>query len=80
MFALVADASKVALAFLVHFLKSNRVTLIDCQQETAHLASLGAAPISRTEFLTHLRSAICQPPITDWTPLPIFNSTNGDSL
>jgi leucyl/phenylalanyl-tRNA--protein transferase len=34
--------------------------MIDCQQETAHLDSLGAGPISRDEFLTHLQIAIKQ--------------------
>jgi len=72
MFARVTDASKIALAFLVHFLKSHGVALIDCQQETRHLASLGAAPISRTEFLEHLRVAIDFPQIVDWKPLRIF--------
>jgi leucyl/phenylalanyl-tRNA--protein transferase len=73
MFARVTDASKIALAFLVHFLKSNGVTLIDCQQETPHLASLGAAPISRTAFLEHLRNAIDHPQIIGWKPLQIFD-------
>jgi arginyl-tRNA--protein-N-Asp/Glu arginylyltransferase len=41
MFALETDASKMALAYLVHFLKLHGVTMVDCQQETGHLASLG---------------------------------------
>ncbi len=68
MFARVTDGSKIALAYLVQFLKSHGVAMIDCQQETAHLASLGAAPISRARFLSHLRDAIAQAPITDWRP------------
>ncbi len=72
MFARAPDASKVALAYLVHFLKANGVAMIDCQQETSHLASLGAAPIPRTEFLALLREAIAQPPIQEWQPLDIF--------
>ncbi|NEX60400.1 leucyl/phenylalanyl-tRNA--protein transferase [Noviherbaspirillum galbum] len=70
MFARVSDASKVALAYLVHFLRSNGVAMIDCQQETSHLASLGAAPIPRRKFLNHLHDAIAQAPITEWKPLP----------
>lgn len=69
MFARVTDASKIALAYLVHFLKANGVRMIDCQQETSHLASLGAIPISRREFIAHLESAIVQPPIESWKPL-----------
>ncbi len=72
MFARVTDASKVALAYLVRFLADNGVTMIDCQQETAHLASLGAQPIPRTTFLAHLRQATAQAPIPHWTPPALF--------
>ncbi len=72
MFARVPDGSKVALAYLVHFLRHQGVTLIDCQQETGHLASLGAAPMPRSAFLAHVRQAVLQPEIIDWTPLPLF--------
>ena len=70
MFARVTDGSKIALAFLVAFLRSHGVRMIDCQQETAHLASLGAAPISRPAFLEHLRAAIREPGIAHWAPAP----------
>lgn len=72
MFARVTDASKIALAYLVHFLRENGVTLIDCQQETSHLASLGAAPISRHEFIARLQIAINQPNIEIWKPIDLF--------
>ncbi len=72
MFAHVTNASKVALAYLVHFLRANGVALIDCQQETSHLASLGAVPIPREEFITHLQYAIKQAPIEEWQPQPLF--------
>lgn len=72
MFARVSDASKVALAYLVAFLRSHGVKLVDCQQETAHLASLGAAPIPRARFLEHLRAAIREPAITCWEPVSPF--------
>lgn len=74
MFSRVNDGSKIALAYLVAFLKSRGVSMIDCQQQTTHLASLGAAPISRSEFVSLLRHAIDAPQITDWkpiTPLPV---------
>lgn len=51
MFATVANASKYALIKLVEFLQKKGFWLIDCQQETAHLASMGAKGISRTDFL-----------------------------
>lgn len=72
MFAHVTDASKIALAYLVHFLKLRGVVMIDCQQDTAHLASLGARPISREKFINHVKIAINQPEIDDWQPLAIF--------
>ncbi len=68
MFALMPDASKVALAYLVHFLRSEGVQMIDCQQETSHLASLGAQPMPRARFLEQMRDAIEKPPIAVWTP------------
>jgi len=70
MFARTTDASKVALAYLVAFLRGHGVKMIDCQQETGHLASLGAAPISRSAFLAHLREAIREPAITRWEVAP----------
>lgn len=63
MFAKVSDASKLALVVLVNFLRDQGVEMIDCQQETAHLASFGAKPIARKDFLRHLHLAIEQPPV-----------------
>lgn len=73
MFARVSDASKVALAYLVAFLQRHGVEMVDCQQETGHLASLGAAPIPRSRFLEHVHRATARPGIASWTvtaPLP----------
>jgi len=73
MFARVTDASKIALAYLVQFLRQHGVQMIDCQQETGHLASLGAAPISRAAFLAHLHHSIHADQISTWqviAPLP----------
>ena len=69
MFARVTDGSKIALAYLVRFLRAHGVEMIDCQQETGHLASLGAAPIPRSRFLAHLRNTIELPQITKWEPI-----------
>jgi len=74
MFARVTDASKVALAYLVRFLKHHGVAMIDCQQETSHLASLGAIPIPRQEFIAHLQQAIRMPPIEAWRPVALYDS------
>jgi leucyl/phenylalanyl-tRNA---protein transferase len=58
MFSRADDASKVALARLVERLRERGCDLIDCQQATAHLASLGAREIARTEFKRLLEQAI----------------------
>lgn len=73
MFARVTDASKIALAYLVEFLRFHQVELIDCQQETDHLASLGARTMTRCDFLAHMKSAIAQPAIAHWTPRLLFS-------
>jgi len=51
MFTKISDGSKIALYYLVQFLQQQGIQHIDCQQETPHLASLGARPIPRHEFL-----------------------------
>ncbi len=68
MFARMPDASKIALSYLVNFLRREGVQWIDCQQQTSHLASLGARPLPRRDFLARMKKAIAQPPIADWQP------------
>lgn len=58
MFAHAPDASKVALVALVEEVRRRGIPLIDCQQETAHLARFGARPIPRTVFAGHLADLI----------------------
>jgi leucyl/phenylalanyl-tRNA--protein transferase len=68
MFARATDASKVCLAHLVAAMRQRGMTMIDCQQETEHLASLGARPIPRREFVLRLAQAIdSDAPVGDWT-------------
>ena len=69
MFTRVPDASKMALAALVAFCRAHQVELIDCQQDTAHLSSLGGRPIERTAFLQAVRRGADRPALP-WT----FNS------
>jgi leucyl/phenylalanyl-tRNA--protein transferase len=66
MFARIADASKLALAILVRILVAERVPVIDCQQNTRHLASLGAREMPRAMFVSHVARAIAEVPI-DWS-------------
>jgi len=58
MFARETDASKVALVHLVGMLRALDVPVIDCQQETGHLAALGARPVPRERFAAHLTQLI----------------------
>ncbi len=62
MFSHTADASKVALAWLVGLLRHADYRLLDCQFMTEHLASLGAAPISRDKYLERLAEAVAAGP------------------
>lgn len=54
MFARVSNASKFGFIFLVGKLLEWGFELIDCQQETSHLASLGARSIPRDAFIDKL--------------------------
>ena len=61
MFARETDASKAALVHLVERLRRADFRVIDCQQNTAHLASLGAHEIPRAAFSRLLRESIQYP-------------------
>lgn len=65
MFTSVRDGSKMTLSLLVSVARHHGVRMIDCQQNTQHLASLGAAEMPRAEFLAHMREAQNLPAI-DW--------------
>ena len=68
MFSKQSDSSKIALAALCAFCAQNGVPMIDCQQETAHLSSLGASPIKRETFLQSLQTSLNQTNIElPWT-------------
>ena len=67
MFSHATDASKIALAGLVAFCRAHGITLIDCQQNTRHLASLGAREISRADFERHLALTLGGLPPSRWT-------------
>ena len=69
MFAHATDASKIALAALICLCRRAGVALIDCQQNTPHLASLGAQEIARAAFLQHIAQAQTGPAI-DWQFAP----------
>lgn len=61
MFARAPDASKAAFVTLVRKLADWGYSLIDCQQETSHLARFGAEPWPRERFLAALEHGLKQP-------------------
>ncbi len=67
MFSHRTDASKIALAALVAFCRAHGMALIDCQQRTGHLASLGAREIDRGAFEAHLAATVDANPPPAWT-------------
>jgi leucyl/phenylalanyl-tRNA--protein transferase len=74
MFCRVSDASKIALAALVAFCRASGVTVIDCQQNTPHLASMGAEEISQDQFLSHVTASARQTPLS-WQFDPLYWDT-----
>jgi leucyl/phenylalanyl-tRNA---protein transferase len=60
MFSNRRDASKVALAWLVHRLRAGGFTLFDTQFLTPHLASLGAVEIPRADYHRRLAAALSE--------------------
>lgn len=70
MFTRVADGSKCAYASLVATLRSLEMPMVDCQQSTNHLASLGGKDISRMEFLDRIVDLTGRP-APDWRRLQV---------
>jgi len=71
MFSRATDASKVALVALVGTLRERGLPMIDCQQRTPLLASLGAREIPRRQFLRRLAALVNYPePPEKWTRVP----------
>lgn len=68
MFSRATDASKVALVHLVGFLQARGFPMIDCQMNTALLASLGGREIRRRDFLRALSALVNYPePPQSWS-------------
>jgi leucyl/phenylalanyl-tRNA--protein transferase len=82
MFTTVTDGSKMALASLVSVCLKHGIAAIDCQQNTRHLASLGAQEMPRSEFVAQVLQARLKPPIAwaqqtlYWDTLKALHSTS----
>ena len=61
MFTTLPDGSKMALALLVSVCLQHGIQAIDCQQNTRHLASLGASELPRETFIRSVQHGIAQP-------------------
>lgn len=71
MFARETDASKIALAALCAMCLHRGIGFIDCQQNTRHLASLGAREISRADFVAQVALSAAEP-APPWQFDPVY--------
>ncbi len=68
MFSAARDTSKLALYELCLWLAQQQFAMIDCQQVTPHLVSLGAEAIARQDYLQRLDQALREPsPAGPWS-------------
>ena len=58
MFHTVTNASKIALVYLVDWIKQNNIILLDCQFMTEHLKQFGAKEITQKAYLKLLDKAL----------------------
>ena len=74
MFHIAPDAAKLCVMYLVHLLRRNGFSLLDCQQQTSHMQRFGAREISDhayAEILASCRNSKCvleasTSPSPDW--------------
>lgn len=61
MFSKKSNASKFALIKLCQYLSKKGFTLIDCQQETDHIMSMGAEILSKNKFYDYIKMNLLEP-------------------
>lgn len=71
MFTTLTDGSKIALAALVAWCRHHDVPQVDCQQDTPHLQSLGAATMARAAFIDSMQ-ALARAPQPPWIFKPVY--------
>lgn len=78
MFSLVSDASKIALVSLCRMLPGSGYRLLDCQIASAHLQSLGAELLPRSQFLAQLpaAAAILRPAPWPYNAAVLYHSSD----
>jgi len=78
MFSNVSNASKAAFITLADALFARGFDLIDCQVHTAHLESLGAVFLPRSEFIAIVKNSLCHDSlIGSWKESGIINRSGG---
>lgn len=78
MFTRRSNASKCAFAVLVQLLRQHGFTMVDCQQSTRHLGSLGGRELPRHAFLAHVARLVSLP-APDWqTMQPAWPACRAD--
>ena len=70
MFSRRTDASKIALAALVCFSREHGIDLIDCQQRTGHLTSMGGREVPRNVFEAAIAERVQAPEVRGWNYHP----------
>ncbi len=81
MFTRERDGSKIALAHLVRHLAHWGYPLVDCQQVSAHIMSLGAQTLPRAEFIALLDEYCPQTGKTPpWSVLPELSFRHTDDI
>ena len=77
MFSTETDSSKVAITYLVEYLKRWDYKMIDCQLPSEHLCTLGARAIPREAFLLILEKYLALSPAEQsWKTIPDLRVTN----
>jgi leucyl/phenylalanyl-tRNA--protein transferase len=61
MFHTETDASKAAIHFLIEYMKTKQMRLLEVQFLTPHLSTLGAIAIPRRQYLIKLKQALSSP-------------------
>jgi len=79
MFSAETDGSKVALVDLAHRLRAAGAVLLDCQQPTAHLQTMGQVALPRADYLAVLRRVRDRPLRLDPTRLPVGRLGKSDA-
>lgn len=66
MFTTIPDGSKILLMALCGFCLRHDLPMIDCQQQTRHLATMGARPMPRADFILAVEQNCARSAVLGW--------------